>query len=84
MIWLYELDNTSVDLTEDQTKFKAEVRHNNQVTMPSGILEMISKAIDIPKFDFVQNASVILQVKAIHMNNKWYRLSSKDEKTKRK
>lgn len=73
-----------MDLTEDQTKFRTEVRYNNQVTIPAGILGMISKAINIPKFEFVQNASVILQVKAIHMNNKWYRISSTDEKQKRK
>ena len=76
------MSNNLMDLTEDQTKFRTNVRYNNQVTIPTGILEMISKDIRIPQNLFPQKASVILQVKAIQMNNTWYRLSSKDEKTK--
>ncbi len=78
------MSNNIMDLTEDQTKFKAEVRYFNVATIPSGILEMISREIGIPKLQFQQQASVILQVKAIRMNNKWYRLLSEDEKNKRK
>ena len=76
------MSNNIMDLTEDQTKFRTNVRYNNQVTIPTGILEMISKEIGIPRIEFVQSASVILQVKAIQMNNTWYRLSSKDERIK--
>jgi len=78
------MSDNLMDLTEDQTKFLTDVRYNNQVTIPAGILEMVSKAINIPKLSFIQNASIILQVKAIRMNNTWYRISSKDEKQKRK
>lgn len=84
MKWLYELDNIPISLSEDQTKFYADIRSRNQVTLPAGILKMISKGVGIPNFQFPENSSVILQVKAIHINNNWYRLSTKVERNKRK
>lgn len=84
MKWLYEVSKNIMYLTEDQTKFKADIRRFNQVTVPSGILEMISKDIRIPQNLFPTQASVILQVKAIQMNKTWYRILSKDEIRKRK
>ncbi len=83
MKWLYEESNNELKSETDKIRFVARLRRNRQISIPKFMLDQIEKQlgkIPIGASGRTMNCQLVCDIKAIHINNTWYRIQSEDTK----
>lgn len=81
MKWIFEDSKLELLLDTDHKRFVARLRRNRQISIPKFMLDQIEKQlgkIPIGASGRTMNCQLVCDIKAIHINDTWYRIQSKD------
>ena len=77
MKWIYDKEDTPI-VELDETRIGVRIRRNRQVSIPRLIIDQIEKFLPVSTNGRFYNFDIVLDVKAIHINNTmWYRVLPK-------
>ncbi len=84
MKWLFEDSPNEIESDLNKIRFTARLRRNRQVSIPKFMLDQIEKQlgqIPVGASGRTMNCQLVCDIKAIHINDTWYRIQSKDTQT---
>tara|TARA_Y100001938_G_scaffold128710_1_gene182799 strand:- start:40868 stop:41161 length:294 start_codon:yes stop_codon:yes gene_type:complete len=84
MKWVFEDSPNEIKSDLNKIRFEARLRRNRQISIPKFMLDQLEKQlgkIPIGASGRTMNCQLVCDIKAIHINNTWYRIQSEDKKT---